>query len=169
MFLLRDLPCPESFRRFEDAFGPVDVPAVRLFLTVLRAGTDLLNELDGFLAPFGLRHGRWITLVLLMRSPDLTAKPSVLAAQQGVTRATMTGLLEGLERDGLVDRFPDPEDRRSTLVRLTAEGRALLDRVMPAYYRQVGALMADFSAEDRAAAQRTLDHLLRRVETESGA
>lgn len=163
MFLLRDLPRPEAFDRFEAAYGPVDVDAVRLFLTILRAGSDLLNALDGFLEPFGLRHGRWITLVLLMREPDRHARPSVLAEKQGVTRATMSGLLDGLERDGLVGRVPDPEDRRSALVRLTPAGQACLDAVMPAYYRAIQTLLADVGGEDRAAAQKTLDRLLGRV------
>ncbi|MCB9947515.1 MAG: MarR family transcriptional regulator [Rhodospirillaceae bacterium] len=141
MFLLRDLAAAAAVERSEKAFGPIDADAVLLFLTVLKAGSDLLNALDDFLAAYGLRHGRWMTLVLLLRQPGQTAKPSDLAESQGVARATMTGLLEGLEKDELIERLPDPSDGRGQLVRLTGKGRATLMSVMPAYYARVKRLL----------------------------
>ena len=49
---------------------------------------------------------------LLNRTPDEGQSPFDLARQSGVTRATMTGLVDGLERDGLVTRDRCPTDRR---------------------------------------------------------
>jgi DNA-binding MarR family transcriptional regulator len=46
-----------------------------------------------------------------------------LAEAAGCTRATMTGVADTLERNGLAARTPHPTDRRSTLVRLTDAGR----------------------------------------------
>ena len=46
-----------------------------------------------------------------------------LAEAAGCTRATMTGIADTLERNGLASREPHPTDRRSTLVRLTDSGR----------------------------------------------
>ena len=48
-----------------------------------------------------------------------------LASACNCTRATITGLIDGLERKGLVSRKPNPDDRRSLLATLTDEGRAL--------------------------------------------
>ena len=48
-----------------------------------------------------------------------------LASACNCTRATMTGLVDGLERKGLVYRKPNPRDRRSLLATLTDEGCAL--------------------------------------------
>ncbi len=51
-----------------------------------------------------------------------------VAAAEGVAAPTMTRLVDGLERDGLVGRGPDPDDRRGVLVRATAKGSRVLHR-----------------------------------------
>jgi DNA-binding MarR family transcriptional regulator len=49
-----------------------------------------------------------------------------LATTEGVAAPTMSRLVDGLERDGLVRRAPDPDDARGVLVRSTAKGRRVL-------------------------------------------
>jgi DNA-binding MarR family transcriptional regulator len=51
-----------------------------------------------------------------------------LAATEGVAAPTMTRLVDGLERDGLVSRRPDPADARGVLVATTPTGRRVLSR-----------------------------------------
>ena len=51
-----------------------------------------------------------------------------LAAAEGVAAPTMSRLVDGLERDGLVRREPDPEDARGVLVAATAKGERILQR-----------------------------------------
>jgi DNA-binding MarR family transcriptional regulator len=51
-----------------------------------------------------------------------------LAASEGVAAPTMTRLVDGLERDGLVVRGPDPLDGRAVVVRATAKGTRVLQR-----------------------------------------
>ena len=86
----------------------------------------------------------------LNRHPDLPETPATLADAAGVTRATMTGLLDTLEKDGLVRRSPAPSDRRLTLIQLTEAGAALMNRVIPEYFRNVAAMMAPLSPEESA-------------------
>ncbi|OYW26990.1 MAG: hypothetical protein B7Z51_09460 [Methyloversatilis sp. 12-65-5] len=91
--------------------------------------------------------------------------PITLAQKAGVTRATMTGLLDGLERDGLVLRVFDTADRRRLTVRLLPAGQAVLDAVMPDYYRRVRTVMAGLDEEQRGA----LRAMLGVVQSGSGA
>lgn len=51
-----------------------------------------------------------------------------LAAAEQVTAPTMTRLVQALEQEALVERSPDPDDGRSTLIGATAAGRALLEK-----------------------------------------
>lgn len=51
-----------------------------------------------------------------------------LARAEGVAAPTMTRLVDGLERDGLVARAPDPVDGRAVVVRATAKGTRVLQR-----------------------------------------
>jgi DNA-binding MarR family transcriptional regulator len=51
-----------------------------------------------------------------------------LAAAEQVRSPTMTRLIDGLQRDGLVTREPNPQDARSVLIRATPSGRLVLSR-----------------------------------------
>lgn len=63
-------------------------------------------------------------LAMLRRTPDATGQG--LAETMGVSTPTVSGLVDRVASKGWVDRRPDPEDRRRVLLRLTAEGEALL-------------------------------------------
>ena len=149
MLQLRDLPTPEVLQRFAQRYPAADVTAIASFLMLLRVATDLSVALDACLSKHDLLQGRWWVLILLMRETDLTSTPSVLAEKLGVSRATMTGLLDGLEQGGLVQRILVPEDRRSVKVRLTEAGQARLDAVMPDYYTRLRQCMQGLSEQQR--------------------
>lgn len=149
MLQLKDLPDALTLGKFAERYGAVDIDAVLHFLSLLRIGTDLSEALDAFLATHGLLQGRWWVLILLMREDDLTSTPSQLAEKSGVSRATMTRLLDGLARDGLVERLDDSSDRRKSTIRLTPAGQAKLDEVMPDYYPRVQRMMHALSAKQR--------------------
>lgn len=149
MLQLRDLPNRETLEKFAARYPQADISAISAFLHLLRVATDLSVALDACLSRHGLLQGRWWVLILLMREDALQSTPSALAEKAGVTRATMTGLLDGLERDGLVARELDPQDRRSVSIRLTAAGQQKLDEVMPDYYSRLRACMSALDERDR--------------------
>ncbi|MGP1716995.1 MAG: MarR family winged helix-turn-helix transcriptional regulator [Methylophilus sp.] len=149
MLQLRDLPTPEVLQRFAERYPAADVTAIASFLMLLRVATDLSVALDACLTKHDLLQGRWWVLILLMRERDLTSQPSVLAEKLGITRATMTGLLDGLEQSGLVQRVSAPQDRRSVQIKLTPAGQAKLDAVMPDYYSRLRLCMQGLSERQR--------------------
>jgi DNA-binding MarR family transcriptional regulator len=150
MLLLKDLPKYDTLQRFADRYAEMDVTAVQTFLTLLRVASDVIENLDACLARHDLLQGRWWVLILLMREENLSASPSTLADKAGVTRATMTGLLDSLERSELIERIPNPADRRMLNVKLTDKGQKRLDEVMPDYYARVAQVMRELSGKDRA-------------------
>lgn len=137
MLQLRDLPTPEVLKKFAERYPDADVTAIASFLNLLRVATELSLALDACLSKYDLLQGRWWVLILLMREENLSSTPSLLAEKTGVTRATMTGLIDSLEQGGLVVRVFDKADRRSVIVKLTEAGQAKLDVVMPDYYRRL--------------------------------
>lgn len=149
MLQLRDLPTPSILQKFTERYPDADISAIVTFLHLLRTATDLSNALDVCLQQHGLLQGRWWVLILLMRENDHIAAPSALAEKTGVTRATMTGLIDSLESDGLVERLQDIHDRRRRTVKLTAAGQAKLDEVMPDYYQRVRRLMTPLDQNER--------------------
>jgi DNA-binding MarR family transcriptional regulator len=148
MLKLKDLPDSKVLTKFAERYPQANIDGVIHFLTLLRVGSDLSDVLDNFLGQYGLLQGRWWVLILLMREQDLTSTPSSLAGKAGVSRATMTGLIDGLNKEGLVLRVTDVADRRKFHIKLTAQGQAKLDEVMPEYYRRVDRLMSILSPEE---------------------
>jgi len=65
-----------------------------------------------------------------------------------VSRANITGLVDSLEKKGLVRREEDPNDRRSKLVRITPAGRRLLKKLLPGHLRAMGRVAGVLSAQE---------------------
>jgi DNA-binding MarR family transcriptional regulator len=69
----------------------------------------------------------------------------------------MTKRLDRMEDAGLIERRPDPNDRRGTLVRLTRRGRSVIDRAVETHVEKEERLLAALTPAER----RTLDRLLK--------
>ena len=150
MLLLKELPTSKSLEKFVKRYPDADIAAISDFVNLLRATSDISTALDKLLAKHELLQGRWWVLVLLMRQDDLTSTPTDLAEKAGVTKATMTGFIDGLVREGLVTRITDDVDRRKLLIKLTDTGQEKLDMVLPDYYKKVSALMSLLNTGQRA-------------------
>lgn len=93
----------------------------------------------------GLSRARLSALsVVVFRGPLTLGE---LAAAEGVRSATMSGIVNGLERDGLVRRRPHGSDRRAVSIQSTAKGRRLLDRARAARIERVASRLGDLSAD----------------------
>ena len=68
-------------------------------------------------------------LLLLEISPDSGENPKSLAAKLDLESSSMTGLLDRLEKKGLIERRPDPDDRRGILVFLTPHGKSARETI----------------------------------------
>ena len=73
-----------------------------------------------------------------------------LSARLMVTSGNVTGLIKAMEQDGLVERRQHPEDRRSTLIGMTAAGRALFARMAPAHAQWIEQAMGGLHRGDAA-------------------
>jgi DNA-binding MarR family transcriptional regulator len=149
MFYLKDLPTDKTLSEFAKRYPDLDPSALKTCVVLLRTGSDLLTAFETFLGKHGLSQGRFLTLIVMNRTPDEEINPSSLAEKVGVTRATMTGLLDGLEKNSLLDRVAHPEDRRKLGIRLTKKGRQLLDEMLPGYYDYIAKLMVNLTENER--------------------
>ncbi|MBW8486635.1 MarR family winged helix-turn-helix transcriptional regulator [Actinomadura parmotrematis] len=84
---------------------------------------------------------------------------SALARDIGADKTRIIGVLDGLQERGLIERAPDPADRRVHLLSLTAEGRRVREAVRAAIREREERLLARVPAADRAAFLRTLQAL----------
>lgn len=126
--------------------------------TLVRYETALWNHLDDRLATAGaVRLGTLSALRVLARHPG-AARVQELRTELGITVGAASKLVDRLERDGLATRTAHPDDRRSSLVTLTAAGDAALQEGTAILERALDEHLGD---EPAAGAVTTiLEHLL---------
>jgi DNA-binding MarR family transcriptional regulator len=149
MYTLRDIPKYETIKAHAARYPEVDPASSATCVLLLRIASDILAQVDDYLSNHGLSQGRWQVLMLLYRTPEVAQNPCELARKAGVTRATMTGLLDGLEREEHVARETVAADRRMLEVRLTAKGRKYLEEVMPGYFLLIRRVMRGLMEDEK--------------------
>lgn len=100
-----------------------------LCLHLQRAARAIARRFDEALRPLGLTNGQYSLLMALNRPEP--PRIGDVAAFLAMDRTTLTANLKPLERRGLLAVAPDPDDRRSRRLRLTAAGHALLKQAVP--------------------------------------
>jgi DNA-binding MarR family transcriptional regulator len=148
MLSLRELPRVETLQEDAQRIPTLDPQAVLAFLSILVVAGDVERRMEAHFARYGLSHGRFVILMLLKRRGG-PVSPAELAEASEVTRATVTGLLDLLETDGLVARTPRKDDKRMVDVRITKKGKELLDRTLPDHYARIGSFMADLTRAEK--------------------
>ena len=146
--ILKELPRYDVLLQESQRYPELNPSACLTWMHLLKTGDELLALNDQFLSSQGVRPGRF-NLLMIAGHCDDPPSPAELADCTGVTRATVSGLLDGMERDGLVVRKSDSADRRQVRVLVTPQGKELLDRIRPAYCRWFSELVASLSETER--------------------
>ena len=102
-------------------------PGTEALAAVRILGKKLHVTMGRWAERFGLSEGRFQLLVRLKHQPSGRFAMGELAEMLDVSPRTVTGLVDNLERDGLVKRVDDPTDRRSVYAELTDQGRERID------------------------------------------
>jgi DNA-binding MarR family transcriptional regulator len=135
--------------------------AADLVVALIRADNLLEGALDKIFRRHGLT-GPSFNVLMILEGARGPLSPYEIGERVLVTRGTVTGLLDTLEKQGLVRRTPHPRDRRMLLIETTAKARGLLARtkreLFPAQTKMVLALTVR--------EQTTLIRLLGRIEAQ---
>jgi DNA-binding MarR family transcriptional regulator len=128
---------------------------------VSRLARELEQRLEPVYREHGLEPGWHDVLATLRRSgPPYRLRPTEFTSTLMLTSSGTTKRLDRLEQAGLITRGPDPEDRRGTLITLTAGGRKLIDAVTEAHMENERRLLSALSEAE----QRRLADLLRKLQ-----
>ncbi|MBI5657000.1 MAG: MarR family transcriptional regulator [Geobacter sp.] len=118
-----------------------------------RAGALFKEELD----PFGLTPRQFSLLAFLWQQDELSQVE--LSERSQIDRTTICGLIDRLEKQELVERRPNPHDRRSYLISLTPRGRELEEPLCAAADRTLARFTAGLSEHDQSYLVRHLEVL----------
>ena len=167
---LKDAQPPDDPKRqhalalaYLDKMPWADDVALEANLAVMGTGAALGRAMARAIEPFGFNLGppRYAVVRVIFLSEDGRLSLTEIARRVGVTTTNITNLIDGLERDGWVERFASPSDRRVTYVQLTAEGQERCARLIPAAAQFTSQLFAGLSDEEKTVLIATLQKLRR--------
>ena len=182
--MIKNLPRYECLLAAAKEFPDLDPWVCAVYLHLLRAGDEVFQVAERNLSRHAISPGRFGVLMLLWgggqtRNPAGDGvddpgqapgprTPAELAEAAGVTRATMTGLVDTLERDGLVRRVPDKEDRRMMSVVLTPKAHQFLAGMLPGHFQLMAALASTLGDSERQTLVALLNKIIEQAVAISG-
>lgn len=132
-----------------------------LVMTVLATARRIDAACAEILAEYGLSEGRFAALLAVEETPGLS--PAQLAERIGVTRATVTGLLDGLVTAGLITRRVQAKDRRAQTLQMTPAGAELVSVLVPEYRSWLHDAAVAIASADQTAAVKVMATLQRNL------
>lgn len=139
--------------------GADDHAAVKLWLRLLSCSTQIEHEVrDRLRQRFATTLPRFDFLAQLERHPS-GLRMNALSRYLMVTGGNVTGLTDSLVDDGMVERVPDADDRRSMIVRLTPAGRRLFLQMAAAHEVWIVELLGGLDSPTRATLYESLGRL----------
>jgi DNA-binding MarR family transcriptional regulator len=127
-----------------------DHQSIKVWLRLLSCSTQIETEIRKRLrSEFGITLARFDYLAQLHRHPG-GLRMSALSRYLMVTGGNVTGLTDELEKDGLVERQPEPDDRRSYRVLLTRKGKKAFEAIASVHEEWVIGIFAGMSGPQKA-------------------
>ncbi len=116
------------------------------------------------LRSFGLTESQFNVLMLLayQAGPEGLSQTK-LSRMLLVNRANVTGLVDRMERDGLLERVSEPGDRRMRIIRMTGKGQELLEKTVHPYLERADGIIGTLSTQERDDLLRLLEKLRARI------
>jgi DNA-binding MarR family transcriptional regulator len=148
-------------------FPAADSSAALAFRELLRTYGLLERRMLPYFARFGISGSGWGVLRNLQRAEDegkSGLRLSELSERMLIRPPSVTGVVDRLERDGLVARRGDPTDQRAKRVGLTRAGRQLIERVSVGHQRKIESILAGLSQKEQTQLRDLLIRLRQRLE-----
>src|ERR1035438_6463180 len=148
---------------FEDEYPDGDTTCTEAYASLVRTGEALLGELDRRIRlTFGVPQAA-ATALAVIDGASAPLTPSQVSDRVLVPSATMTAMLDLLERHGWIRRIPNPGDRRSVLIEITPDGRATTDQLLPGIRSLERSVLSALSPDERAGLVNLLGKMLTRT------
>jgi len=147
-----------------------NLQSTKMGLQLLWLSDNILDVMDLDLAPYGITESKLdVLLLLVLHEGRESVTPSAIADRLGIRRASVTALLDWLEKRGWIAREQSARDRRMLHIRITTEGKALVDQVLPTFWATCASLLDDLDEQEIQLFEKVLNKLHRGIEKRAGA
>ena len=164
----RDLVQAEQDIRRRIGDYPLDFAAMAAVSNIYRAANAIRNHMErDVLAEEDLSWAAFTVLFVLWIWGDQQTRH--LAAEAGVTKGTLTGVLKTLEKRDLAQRRGHDEDGRLVMVTLRPRGREVIEHLFPAFNAGETNVSSSLTLEEKEQLASLLRKVIRSVEPDSGS
>jgi len=142
---------------------PVDMESMAAVQNIYRAANAVRKRLEStVLAPHDLTWTGWVVLWVVWIWGDIETRH--VAAEAGISKGTLTGVIGTLEKRGLLKRRTHPDDARRVLVSLTPKGTKLMVVLFPKFNAEEAHVTDTLTATEKTGLARTLRKVALQVE-----
>lgn len=152
-------PSPTVKEALRKRLSRQDLPAFGVVIALRMAAQQMENAITEWMSDNAGSPARFQILSLLWASESGGVPHKEIVQALQVTRATVSGLMAALERDGLVKSVTARDDRRNLIANLTSRGRTMFEQAIDRNVASLRAAFATLSGDELA----TLDALLQRL------
>ncbi|AFY00321.1 MarR family winged helix-turn-helix transcriptional regulator [Bdellovibrio bacteriovorus] len=146
---LTEIPSREAIQEEAGVLYPqVNPEAWYSHILLRKITTEFEINLDKFFSQYSLSSGRFTLMILLNKYVD-GLMPSELAQMVGVTQATISGLINSLEKSEIVQRTTHEKDGRSYVIKLTEKGKKQTGEILPEYQTRINKFWSEFPSQEK--------------------
>ena len=125
----------------------LDMPAMAAVSNLYRAAGAIRNHFEHtVLAPYNLTWTGWVVLWVVWIWQEIETRH--VAGEAGISKGTLTGVADTLEKRGLLERRAHPDDARRVLLSLTPSGLQLMAELFPLFNKQEALVVESLSADE---------------------
>ena len=147
-FVVKTPPDMDKLLAWKEKFPEIDPRALDATIRLMITANELESMMESHFNEYDLTPARYSTMLMLYKCPHKKAKPIDIADHIGVTRGNMTGLLDNLERDEMILREDDPDDRRINYVRLSEKGTRHLMKLLPVHFNRIKKMLSTLTKSE---------------------
>ncbi len=130
-------------------YEQADLKKVEVFIRLIGQMDQVEKQIIRHFAKFKLSPARFSLMMILNQGSESEPhSPLSLAKQLSVTKPTITGLLNNLESEGMIERIPNPKDKRSHLCLLSDKGKTFLKSLLPDHFSMMAKVVSSYSLSE---------------------
>jgi MarR family 2-MHQ and catechol resistance regulon transcriptional repressor len=164
----REVYYRDRVRQHGQRYRQFHLPSVQVLLNLAYTYDVTATHLARAIGKHGLSLSSFNLLMILSRSGAEGCPLYEIGELLLVSRANITGLVDCLERKGLVERVSDKRDRRVRLARITRAGETLLESVLPGHYLELRRICSRLNNAEKAGLGELLTKLRHSVQFFTG-
>lgn len=145
----RAMPTLRDIRQAKKTLPDLDPIGHYAINELVRVCNEIQAALDRSVGRHGLSFGRYVALTVVWKAGRAGTTAAEIADELKVTRATMTGLIDNLERDGLIVRERHTTDRRRIIIRCLPKAIAVLRQTGPEQARGVARAVSVLTIKEK--------------------